>query len=276
MTGRRMGRRALTAVGIVGGIGVALAAGSGWAVGGEAARNGVQYGDPVPMGDGTARVYIELRDGAPVELGIALSEDAMSGLPTHHTPGGLELEPGHMMFFETPPMPATNPTPFRSVLLGWNPGGHEPPGVYDVPHFDFHFFTEEESFWRAIDRADPEFDAKAARHPSGAYAPEGYFAIPGGVPMMGTHWVDPSTPELNGQPFTKTLLFGSWDGKLTFVEPMITKAYLETRPDYAQPLPIPASDEAGWRPGGYRIRFDPVAREWRIALTDFVWREPGS
>ena len=190
----------------------------------SAPTNGVEYGGAVPMGDGTARVYIELRDGVPVELGVALSEEAMNGLPTHHTPGGIELEPGHMMFFSTPAMPATNPTPYEHVFLGWNPGGHEPPGVYDVPHFDFHFYTTSNESRVAIDRSvDPAFDEKAARHPSGARAPEGYVPIPGGVPLMGTHWVDPTTPELNGQPFTTTFIFGSWDGELTFTEPMITR-----------------------------------------------------
>jgi hypothetical protein len=29
--------------------------------------------------------------------------------------------------------------PFKWVLLDWNPGGHVPPGVYDVAHFDVHF-----------------------------------------------------------------------------------------------------------------------------------------
>jgi hypothetical protein len=28
------------------------------------------------------------------------------------------------------------------VGLNWNPHGHIPPGVYDLPHFDFHFYIE--------------------------------------------------------------------------------------------------------------------------------------
>ena len=31
-------------------------------------RDGVDYGAPTPVGNGTARVYIEMRNGAPVEL----------------------------------------------------------------------------------------------------------------------------------------------------------------------------------------------------------------
>ena len=254
----------------------AMFAGAGWAppVNDGTIENGVDYGEAVPMGNGTARVYVEMANGVPVELGIALSEAALDGLPTHHTPGGIELEPGHRMFFSTPAMPRTNPTPYRHVLLGWNPSGHEPPGVYDVPHFDFHFYTIDDAARLAIDAADPRFAEKAANHPAAERMPAGYVAIPGGVPMMGAHWVDPTTPELNGQPFTETFLYGSWDGNAIFAEPMITRAYLETRPNLYERLPIPeAQAEAGWQPGGYRVYFDEATREYRVALTDFVWRE---
>ena len=251
---------------------LAIAAGSAW--GESAPETRVEYGEPVAMGDGTARVYLRTVDDVPVELGVALSEDALRGLPTHHSPGGVELEPGHFMFFSTPEMPENNPTPFEHVFLGWNPGGHEPPGIYDVPHFDFHFYTIPNEERLAIDAADPAFEEKASHHPAPDRMPAGYVAIPGGVPGMGAHWVDPTTPELNGQPFTETFLYGSWDGKAIFAEPMITKAYLETRPDLYERLPIPATQaEAGWQPGGYRAYYDAATREYRVALTDFVWRE---
>ena len=273
MTSRqKIARGAGTTMVATGLFALAIVAGAGWTT--AAPRNGVEYGEEVPMGDGTARTYLELRDGVPIELGIALSEHALRGLPDHHTPGGIELEPGHMMFFSTPELPEPNPTPYQHVFLGWNPGGHEPPGVYDVPHFDFHFYMTSNEERVAIDPAtDPAFQAKAANHPSGAAAPEGYVAIPGGVPLMGTHWVDPTTPELNGQPFTKTFIFGSWDGELTFVEPMITRAYLETKPTYEQRVPVPETGVAGWYPSSYRIYYDETTRETRVALTDFVWRD---
>ena len=49
------------------------------------------------------------------------------------------------------------------------------------------------------------------------------------VPTMGAHWIDVTAPELNGQPFTETFIFGSFDGKMTFYEPMITKAFIEEK-----------------------------------------------
>src|SRR4051794_20280918 len=44
---------------------------------------GRQYGSPVKVGNGSARTYVifDKTNGAPVELGVALSEKAMDGLP---------------------------------------------------------------------------------------------------------------------------------------------------------------------------------------------------
>ena len=32
--------------------------------------------------------------------------------------------------------------PFKWVLLNWNAIGHDPRGIFDVPHFDVHFYIE--------------------------------------------------------------------------------------------------------------------------------------
>lgn len=46
------------------------------------------------------------------------------------------------------------------------------------------------------------------------------------VPKMGLHWIDTNSPELSprNQPFTATFIIGSWDGKVIFDEPMVTRA----------------------------------------------------
>jgi hypothetical protein len=229
------------------------------------------YGPPVALGDGSARTYVTRVGDAPVEVGIALTEAALAGLPGHHSPGGIRMPDGHHMFDFVLDMPEQNPSPYRHVLIDWNPGGHEPAGIYDVPHFDFHFYSIDDARRRTIDPADPEFAARAARFPSAEYTPAGYAAIPGAVPFMGAHWVDPQSPELNGQPFTETFIYGSWDGEMIFVEPMITKAFLETRPDYERAISVPAQHAApGYHPASYSIRWDDERAEWRIALGSFA------
>ena len=62
-----------------------------------------------------------------------------------------------------------------------------------------------------------------------------------GFPRMGLHWADAAAPEFSGQPFVKTFIYGSYDGAFIFAEPMLTKAYLESKPvATATPVKVPA------------------------------------
>ena len=231
------------------------------------------FGTPVAVGNGTVRTYITLKDGAPLELGIAMSEGVMTGLHgnDHSVPGVVTMPDGHAMFEYPLALPAENPTPYRHVVFNWNPGGHEPPGVYDVPHFDFHFYMIDEAERRSI-VPGPEFEKLAAQIPSPEELPAGYIQTPA-VPMMGVHWLDPRTPELNGQPFVHTFIAGSWAGRPTFLEPMITKAFLESKPDFRGVIPeVRRHAEPGWYPTTYRIRWDEEAREYRVSLAEFERR----
>ena len=231
-----------------------------------------QYGPPLKVGNGMARAYVvlEAKSGqAPVELGIALDEKALDGLPTD----------GMMYPFDLQ-LPAQAPAPYRFAELDWNPHGHVPPGVYTVPHFDFHFYTIPPAARDAIDPADPQFAAKASNLPSGDLVPP-FYVVPGppaavAVPHMGVHWSDVRSPELQGllgnpggyQPFTKTFIYGSWDGSFTFLEPMVTREYLLSHPDATSPISVPARyAQSGWYPTSYRVTYDPQAKEYRVALS---------
>jgi hypothetical protein len=229
------------------------------------------YGDAVAVGNGTARAYITTVGGVATEVGVALTESALTGLPDAHAPGAVHAE-GHMTFETVLSLPAGNPTAFRHVLMNWNPGGHEPPGIYDTPHFDFHFYNIENAERLAIDPKDPEYQRKAERRPAAAAIPERYIMpAPLAFARMGVHWVDTTSVELNGKPFSATFIYGSWDGKVIFAEPMLTKAFLESKPQFRAELPMPASGrDAGYYPGAYSVRWDEGARELRIAISDLV------
>jgi hypothetical protein len=238
-------------------------------------QHGTFFGASTPLGEGRVRTYIVIRDGSPVELGIALTEGALRGLPEVH--GGDGPHSGHIAYLL--PMHPQNPTPYQFAELDWNPHGHEPMQIYGVPHFDFHFYTISRAERLAIDPADPRFVERARSLPSTEYIPQGYLdaatilgAPPEAVviPQMGLHWVDPATPELNGAPFTHSFFFGSWNGQLIFGEPMISKAFLETKPDVTAPIAQPQKySPAGFYPGSYRIYWDAQQKEIRVALTDF-------
>jgi hypothetical protein len=231
-----------------------------------------QYGPPQKVGNGMARAYVVLdakAGQAPAELGIALDEKALDGLPGNGMMYAFDLE-----------LPAQSPAPYRFAELDWNPHGHVPPGVYTVPHFDFHFYTVPPAARDAIDPSDPDFAAEASNLPTGDLVPP-FYVVPGppaavAVPHMGVHWSDVRSPELQGllgnpagyQPFTKTFIYGSWNGSFTFLEPMVTRDYLLSHPDAVSPISVPARyAQPGWYPTSYRVTYDAQAKEYRIALS---------
>jgi hypothetical protein len=255
----------------------------------------VQYGAAQNLGNGTVRTYVVLDrndPSTPVEVGVALSESAMDGLPA----GVASSDPMANMHMYTLALPTQNPTPYKFVQFDWNPVGHEPAGVYTLPHFDFHFYTVPVSVRDGIMPSDAQYAAKAARYPAAEFRAPFYVdaATAGGapaaaaaVPMMGLHWLDVRSPELqalaghpeNAKPFTKTFIYGSWDGQFIFDEPMITRAYLmakrETtdaaiRDEVVAVPTAPHYSPAGFYPSAYRISYDPSAKEYRVALTQLT------
>ena len=233
----------------------------------DSATERTSYGRAVKLGNGTVRTYVTITNGIP-EVGVAMTEATLDGLPDEHGAGGVHAH-GHTTFETVLDLPADNPTPFRHVLLNWNPTGHEPPGIYDTPHFDFHFYVIDSEERAAIDPADPEYQQKAERKPDAAWIPARYvMPAPMAFARMGVHWVDTTATELRGQPFTRTFIYGSWNGKVIFGEPMVTKAYLETKPQFSATLPAPPRGRGdGFYPEGYSVRWDETRREYRIAVT---------
>src|SRR6185437_6796672 len=184
---------------------------------------------------------VHLQYGTPVKLGIALSERALDGLP------GGEASSMYLL-----PLPVQAPAPYELVELDWNPQGHPPMGVYTVPHFDFHFYTITRAERDAIMPSDPHYAMEANNLPTDGFVPPAYAPLAGpgqtpadvAVPMMGLHWEDLLSPELqallghpeNYHPFDKTFIYGSWNGQFIFYEPMVTRAFLQTKPDVSSPV----------------------------------------
>lgn len=227
------------------------------------------------LGQGTARTWVTVNaQGAPTALGISLSELALSGLPSTPMAG----MPSAVMVIL--PLPAeAKATGFDHVAVDWNPNGHDPVQVYGAPHFDFHFYTVSDAVQQAILPSDPQFATKAANFPAAAFIPTGYVPPPGvpaasTIPVMGLHWTDVASPELNGKPFTSTFIFGSYDGRFIFIEPMITKAFLESHPNVTAAVPQPSRwATPGYYPTNYTVAYDAAAKEYRIVLASLTKRE---
>lgn len=263
-----------------------------------------QYGPAQPLGNGTVRTYVivDQKDrNVPVEVGVAMSESAMVNLPAPNMAAmakGAEMNMAAMMNTYLLDLPAQNPTQYKFVQFDWNPMGHEPAGVYDLPHFDFHFYTVAQSVRNSIVPGDPTYATKAALFPGDSLRAPFYIdaataanapASAAAVPQMGLHWLDVRSPELQGltghpeayKPFTKTFIYGSWNGEFIFDEPMITRDYILAKHDATDAavrdelVAVPTAKHyspAGYYPSAYRISYDSAAKEYRIALTQLVRR----
>lgn len=219
-------------------------------------------GPQVAVGDGVAQTELVF-DGSKRLRSVAVifTKDALNGLPT----SGPAVE--HVL-----PMPADAPaTVFDHVSLDWQPQGHPPPMVYTHPHLDVHFYFISLQQRNAMTPADPEFAAKATQMPAPDETPPNYAADAVGIPRMGTHWTDTRSPEHHGGLFTNTLIYGFYEGKMVFIEPMITRDHLLTEPAEALRLSVPERyPRPGAYPKEYRVTYDDAAGVYRIELREFV------
>jgi hypothetical protein len=255
-TGGRRGRDGRNASG------QSLAAGAGnsstWT------RAGTFLGESRPLGNGAIRSWVTLdRNGHPSAIGATFSEAALSGLPA-----GAE---GAEYALSLPPQ--AQGTAFDHISVDWNAQGHPPAGIYNVSHFDFHFYTITPQERDRI-TAQGEDVAKSNRQPSAEYMPSGYVMVPdSAIPRMGSHLANPQARELHGQPFTRTFLYGSYDGRVIFYEPMIARSFLESKQNVTEYIKLPARyPKPGYYPTKYSVRYDPKSREYTVSLEGLTLR----
>jgi hypothetical protein len=239
------------------------------------ATDGMEKGPPVDVGDGQAYAFVTVDgDGNPEAIGIRFNEGALENIPEHGPDGGPTSWP-----LELPD--AASSTAFQYVTLDWNAHGHEPPGIFDLPHFDMHFYFLNQDEVAAINPTDPEFGAKAGNLPDEAHRPAGFVVAPGpppeeqGVPLMGLHWLNSADPIVPGEfVFNEVMITGSWDGEFTFIEPMMTRAWLLEKQSVSEDLGQPeAYPKDGYYPTTYSVEFDEASSEYVVTLGGMVERQ---
>ncbi|GAA4398758.1 DUF5602 domain-containing protein [Nibrella viscosa] len=225
------------------------------------------YGPAVPLGGGVARTFVSAtKSGELMEIGIAISEKVLIAL----------LKDGGESYQKVLRFPSQfDIAPFQHVLMDWNAHGHEPEFLYGVPHFDFHFYMISSQAREAIpglpgNMMDPTL-------PAPQYLPVGYVPTPGRVPAMGTHWVDPSSPEFQTPGgFTRTMIYGSYNYEVIFLEPMITLDYLLNGAKGTFQIKQPTDfAKAGNYPTQYSIRYDSQSKDYIVSIVNFVYHPGG-
>ena len=215
------------------------------------------------IGDGQAWAYVRTdEEQNPVAIGVQFDEATLSNLPTG-SPHGDE-------FVLQLPV-EINVAPYDHITMDWIEHGHEPMMVYDLPHFDFHFY-----FMSMVQRdAITPLDSVEFNKPlEPQYLAPMYLETPGGVPRMGAHIIDLLSPEIAGSGiFSHTFIYGKYDAQVNFLEPMVTKAFLESKEHVHQEIRQPqAWQRAGHYPTHYSIEFDETSKVYSVLLVDLVER----
>ncbi|MFC3530924.1 DUF5602 domain-containing protein [Vogesella facilis] len=220
-------------------------------------------GAPVRFGQGEAHTVVRTdADGKPVSIGIVFSESALAGLPA----GDKDMAPAYQLA-----MPSSGPqTVVDHVVINWEGHGHPPPGVYDVPHFDFHFYLVSPALRQQVAFGNEGESGDPRQQPPAALLPAGYVVPPGtAVPQMGVHAVNPAAPEFQQQPFTATFIYGYHNQQQTFVEPMVALSFLQSKPSFSAAVARPASyGKAGVYPASYSVTYDAAKLRYEVALQD--------
>lgn len=230
------------------------------AAGGAQAQDGSFSGKAVRIGKGSAHTVVRTdAAGQVATIGVVLSKGALEGLP--------KPAAGPVAYWLD--MPARGPrTVFNHVVINWEAAGHPPPKVYDVPHFDFHFYLGSKAEQRRVRFHSEAESGDPAQQPPAELLPAGYIVPPGtAVPRMGVHAINPGGQEFNGQPFTATFIYGYHRQKLFFLEPMVALSFLQSRPAFEAGIPRPARyDKPGSYPVAYRVQHNPANDSVEILL----------
>ena len=226
------------------------------------------FGNNVILGKGHIRTYVTLdKAGQPLDAGVEFTEAAIStvDMPMKHS--GMHCNTYNLRFHPN----ATKSLPYDHVSLDWAQMGHGPEGVYDVPHFDIHFYMipTETQMGIVADMPYPAGpDAFAARPPG--TIPQSYFPGPF-VEMMGTHWIkkDEFLPLImREQSFKHTFIYGSHENKLIFFEPMVTLETIRSKQNIVtaidQPQEYPIANK--YYAANYAITHDAKMKVHRVSL----------
>jgi hypothetical protein len=167
--------------------------------------------------------YVDDETGVVVRVGYTVPvkafQDAPAGAPFQDD---LVLEM---------PKVARDQTILNHVRVNWLTAGHGP-DPYGAPHFDMHFHRGTVA---EVDTIDCKADK---RMPPATALPAGYGAPELCVNAMGMH----SWPKADiGSSWTGSIIMGFWATKVSFIEPMISKAKLLQKKTFSLDVNKPAS-----------------------------------
>ena len=211
---------------------------------------------PVPWKDTGAKPVVQLdAQKHPTQIALIIPAALIDALPKQRSEAVYPVAGGGLV---------------RTANLQWHPVGHEPEHVYDMPHFDVHFYTITEAVRGGI---VPNAPMGKVLPPKRILPPNSMLA-PGFVPGMGMHVIGKVQPEMHrGGKFTVSPIIGYWNGDLAFFEVMFSKAWLAGKTSKTGAFPQPASvKQHGYYPTKFSVTYDAPENEYEVAISDFIKR----
>jgi hypothetical protein len=225
------------------------------------------YGPEVHLGDGKIRSFIKItHSDVPQEIGLEMTSGLFENLPAAY----LDL---HIPLHQK----ASEVTPYDHLEVDWMPNGH-PPAYFQLPHFDIHFYMLSQEEQMAIPPPNAINTSLAGTaafgRPSAGVLPADYTVASAAVPMMGRHWLDKFADVLSGATFTHQFIYGTFDNKVVFLEPMVTRAFLLSGTEVHNTIKQPAvfTPTGKFYPTRYNIYHDESKRKTYVSLDQFVLR----
>jgi hypothetical protein len=246
------------------------------------------------LGEGFLQsVYRRAPDGSPQMVGVTISERAMQTLPTKprhdantcfdfngddtidsiaECAGGTE----RVLW-----LPRIKGLPFQWMLVNWQSFGHGPPHVFDLPHFDLHYFIQDYEARNLIrtgpcglvmnckDLARSQLPVPERFHPPG-------FDGPGASGRMGNHIANTRAPPYTGEPLTQAFAYGTYGGHISFWEPVLSTAWLTAEKPRSSCLTIawaPEVELSGYYPHKTCAAYRRAESDYLLSLEGFEYRK---
>jgi hypothetical protein len=192
-----------------------------------------------------------------IEAGVTIPAEIVEMPPQHRGRG-----PAGAIVIAPFPEIVRKSTFLNHFELNWESHGHEPP-IFMVPHFDFHFYNIPATAVKNV-------TARDTLQPEAKLIPAGYI-YPGpefSVPQMGVHAFRPADLE---RPFTDVLILGYYGGRMTFIEPMVTRERMLEKKDISYDIPVPESVGISTRyPTKVNIRYDGKSNAYHLIFSGFI------
>jgi hypothetical protein len=242
-------------------------------------------GESKKVGDGLVWTWVKVQDssGIPESLGITITPGALQGLPADHEQaqaGSMKLKlidgsPHHNFEYELMFPAEADRTAFSHMGFNWNPEGHGPlPGVFFSPHFDVHFYMATPEYRHSITNENLKDLHIQNIEPPRDFLPATYERAPNtSEPRMGTHYADMSSDQLKPGKFNNIFLFGGHNGNILFWEPMLTRDYLLSKPQFSAAIQQPkAYPVSGYYPLSYSVKYDKKTGNIDVSLDRLTLR----